>query len=411
MSLNHLEFTLSEGRLRRDKGYDTNPTGRELNDKSFVTECKAKRGQKEESNCMSVQSMHQCHCFGHPCYSSRQQVQDYETQCSSCNHIHNLPLAFNRISHVAGRLQLPERSNIGDHSFNGQACPDDYYQTVSSRFNSKTRPEAEGPSPRSMSPVPTRLNKDELKTSHERLIASSQKKIDELKRELEYKTEEVRAATEQFDAMEAMIRRLHEALQEEKERNRHLEEELINVSRGVQARGKSSSSSNLDAIEKKYRELKVFVEKTNLSNESKSKTYENNLSDCFELFAGIFESIVMNKHQKNQAYEEVQNKIMSFFENHNALIAKFGYQEKLIQVLREYQLRKSASSKKLATKDFNPRRLDQRFDQEDKENLARLRHHALQPDDGKYHQQQVARFSNELDSSDSLTNYELQLQH
>lgn len=199
--------------------------------------------------------------------------------------------------------------------------------------------------------------------------------------------------------MEAMIRRLHTALQAEMSRASRLEEELI-------ARSREAPSRNIEAIEKKYRELKARVEKADLATAAKVRSLEATLVDCFDLFTAIFESIVENKHHKSQAYDDAHRLMMEFFDRHNGVMGQLGYQEKLIQILQTYQLRKSASSKKKRDGWPSPTtRLEAKFVHEDKENVGRTR----APFRPIQQTSDLQRFSAELDSNDSLSNYDFQL--
>jgi hypothetical protein len=204
------------------------------------------------------------------------------------------------------------------------------------------------------------------------------------------------------------VKRLHSSLKDEKERNQVLEDELIRLSRQQE---KLEPAPGLEAIEKKYRELKLMIDQTNAAQEN-MKVFENGLHDCFDLFTGIFEAIVMNRNQKSVGYEVIQNKIMVFFEAHNILIGKFGYQEKLISILKAYKSQQSTENKKKQL-DFSPVRLEQRLD-ENKENSylncmnrtpnSKKVIRKLQP-----FQNERVSTDRESDLDDTITNYDFRL--
>jgi hypothetical protein len=54
----------------------------------------------------------------------------------------------------------------------------------------------------------------------------------------------------------------------------------------------------------------------------------------------------MNRDSKAAAFEIIQQKIMAFFHAQSVLIGKFGYQERLVSVLKAYQSKHSTADKK-----------------------------------------------------------------
>ena len=123
----------------------------------------------------------------------------------------------------------------------------------------------------------------------------------------------------------------------------------------------------------------------------------------------------MNKNQKSLGYEAVQKKIMCFFENHNSLITKFGYQEKLIAILKAYQSQQSTADKRKNILN-SPLRVDRKLVESGKENTS----------PNIIHQIPISNYSRKLmvddkgssgskhkvkhvDMSDSMTDYDFQL--
>lgn len=351
---------------------------------------------------MSVQNHCCCHQQSHQNYDQSNHNQACMISLNS-----RLPSDRHQVQRISSRQHLPT-DNTDDASV---ISHHDNERQPSAKLRSRDRRDLDGPSPRSMSPVPTRLSRDDKRTREERELASAQQEIEQLKRELNLKTEEAEAAAQQFDSMEAMIRKLHDALKSEKGRTRSLEQELLKIS---QATGNNSpaSRSNLEVIEKKYKELKAFIEKTGISSGKLGnlKVYEQGLIDCFELFTGIFESIVINKNQKSIGYESVQNLIMIFFERQNTLIQKFGYQEKLIGVLKAYKSRQTTANK-ISHSDLSPVRLEQRLIEANKENwnMGNRPSRSYINSEQRYSQSSSKELDH-LDSSDSITNYDFQLQ-
>lgn len=319
--------------------------------------------------------------------------QSYSSQTPTYNHI-SVTRTVDEFDDRTSRRNQPRNSN--QHSLS---------PAFKSKLDKHIEMDIDGPSPRGKSPVPTSKNSMGQPSQNKPSDSST---IAELSRLLVEKAEEAEAASLQFKTLEDLVKRLHASLKDEKERNQVLEDELIRLSRHQE---KLEPTPGLEAIEKKYRELKLMIDQTNAAQEN-MKVFENGLHDCFDLFTGIFEAIVMNRNQKSVGYEAIQNKIMVFFEAHNILIGKFGYQEKLISILKAYKSQQSTENKKKQL-DFSPVRLEQRLD-ENKENSylncmnrtpnSKKVSRKLQP-----FQNERVSTDRESDLDDTITNYDFRL--
>jgi hypothetical protein len=159
------------------------------------------------------------------------------------------------------------------------------------------------------------------------------------------KSRECEEAKQRFGKLEGLARQLHQSWIDEQARSRRLEEELILKS---QEKQRPENQESLRAIEKKYEELKLLIEKSAGGKKgfAKLELYEASLRASFELFSETFEAIVMSRDSKAAACEAIQQKIMAFFHAQSVMIAKLGYHERLVAVLKAYQSRHSTADKR-----------------------------------------------------------------
>ena len=228
------------------------------------------------------------------------------------------------------------------------------WETISFEENRQTRPhETQGPVPRPRTPLPVsdHLERDAIVDVmsqygiHQEYICLLKGKVETLNGLLAEKTKECEEAKKRFQKLEVLARQLHSSWQEEQLRTRRLEEELILKSQ--EKNRPDESSENLKAIEKKYHELKMIIERSGITKKGLEKldVYESGLKDSFELFSEIFEAVVLIRNSKSSALEIIQQKIMSFFHQQSSLIKKFGFQEKLVSTLRANQSKNSTADK------------------------------------------------------------------
>jgi len=181
---------------------------------------------------------------------------------------------------------------------------------------------------------------------HQEYIAVLKGKIELLSAKLADKTRECEESKQRFNKLEGLARQLHQSWLDEQARSRRLEEELILKSQ--EKKQPAENQESLRAIEKKYEELKHMIEKAGINKKGlmKIEVYESSLRASFELFSETFEAIVLSRESKAAAFEIIQQKIMTFFHAQSVLIAKFGYQERLVSVLKAYQSKQSTADKK-----------------------------------------------------------------